>query len=61
MDRETAPDVTPKKKDWPAWSISTGRQAGPVQKQHYRDEHRGRRFIADMLYMGGVGAPRAGP
>ena len=31
-----------------------------VQIQHYRNEGRGWRFIADMLNMGGVGAPRDG-
>lgn len=31
-----------------------------VQIQHYRKEGRGWRFIADMLNMGGVGAPRGG-
>ncbi len=31
-----------------------------VQIQHYRNEGRGWRFIADMLNMGGVGAPRGG-
>ena len=31
-----------------------------VQIQRYRNEGRGWRFIADMLNMGGVGAPRGG-
>ena len=31
-----------------------------VQIQHYRNEGRGWRSIADMLNMGGVGAPRGG-
>ena len=31
-----------------------------VQVQHYRNEGRGWRFIADMLNIGGVGAPRGG-
>ena len=31
-----------------------------VQVQHYRNEGHGWRFIADMLNMGGVSAPRGG-